>query len=198
MLSRAAQSPKSLNACSARFSAAPVSELGGWLILQAWKLSTPCWIRSARSLYCPAPAATPAVTTQALAADAAFLAYAPAPSDGAGALCLVDTGVDVNPDTQAELISATAVDSGTSNDVDPDAHGKTMAMIATYTSNLAVRSRSGDILRDAKRAANSMLDVSVCLNVVHETRHPCRPMSGRDVAHELQIGDNHHLARHEL
>jgi hypothetical protein len=75
-------------------------------------------------------AATPAVTTQAGAADAAFLAYAPAPAGGAGALCLVDTGVDVNPDTQAGLISATAVDGGTGNDVDPDGHGTTMAMIA--------------------------------------------------------------------
>jgi hypothetical protein len=78
----------------------------------------------------PAGAATPAVTAQAQAADAAFLAYAPVPAGGAGALCLVDTGVDVNPDTQAELISATAVDGGTGNDVDPDGHGTTMAMIA--------------------------------------------------------------------
>ena len=70
------------------------------------------------------------MTAQALAADAAFLAYAPAPAGGAGALCLVDTGVDANPDTQAELISATAVDRGTGNDVDPDEHGTTMAMIA--------------------------------------------------------------------
>jgi hypothetical protein len=38
--------------------------------------------------------------------------------------------VDVNPDTQAELISATAVDGKTGNDVDPDEHGTTMAMIA--------------------------------------------------------------------
>jgi hypothetical protein len=76
-------------------------------------------------------AATPAVTAQALAANAAFLAYAPAPAGGAGALCLVDTGVDANPDTQPGLISATAVDGGTGNDVDPDEHGTTMAMIAS-------------------------------------------------------------------
>jgi hypothetical protein len=38
--------------------------------------------------------------------------------------------VDVNPDTQAELISATVVDGRTGNDVDPDEHGTTMAMIA--------------------------------------------------------------------
>ena len=75
-------------------------------------------------------AATPAVTAQAQAADAAFLAYAPAPAGGAGALCLVDTGVNSNPDTQPGLISATAVDGGTGNDVDPDGHGTTMAMIA--------------------------------------------------------------------
>jgi hypothetical protein len=75
-------------------------------------------------------AATPAVTAQALAANAAFLAYSPAPAGGAGALCLVDTGVDANADTQPGLISATAVDGGTGNDVDPDEHGTTMAMIA--------------------------------------------------------------------
>jgi hypothetical protein len=75
-------------------------------------------------------AATPAVTAQAQAADAAFLAYAPAPAGGAGALCLVDTGVNSNPDTQPGLISATAVDGGTGNDVDPDGHGTTMAMVA--------------------------------------------------------------------
>jgi len=78
----------------------------------------------------PAAAATPAVTAQAQAANAAFLAYAPPPSGGAGALCLVDTGVNVNPDTQPGLVSSSAVDGGSGNDVDPDGHGTTMAMIA--------------------------------------------------------------------
>ena len=77
-----------------------------------------------------ADAATPVVTPQAQAANAAFLAYAPPPAGGAGALCLVDTGVNINPDTQQELVSASAVDGGTGNDVDPDGHGTTMAMIA--------------------------------------------------------------------
>jgi hypothetical protein len=77
-----------------------------------------------------AGAATPAVTAQAQAADSAFLAYAPAPAGGAGALCLVDTGVNANPDTQTGLVATTAVDGGTGDDVDPDGHGTTMAMIA--------------------------------------------------------------------
>jgi hypothetical protein len=77
-----------------------------------------------------ADAATPVVTAQAQAANAAFLAYAPPPAGGAGALCLVDTGVNINPDTQSELVSASAVDGGGGNDVDPDGHGTTMAMIA--------------------------------------------------------------------
>jgi hypothetical protein len=77
-----------------------------------------------------ADAATPAITTQAQAANAAFLAYAPPPAGGAGALCLVDTGVNVNPDTQSELVSASAIDGGSGNDVDPNGHGTTMAMIA--------------------------------------------------------------------
>jgi hypothetical protein len=77
-----------------------------------------------------ADAATPVVTAQAQAANAAFLAYAPVPAGGAGALCLVDTGVNVNPDTQPELVSASAIDGGSGNDVDPNGHGTTMAMIA--------------------------------------------------------------------
>lgn len=77
-----------------------------------------------------APAATPGVTAQAQAANAAFLAYAPAPAAGAGALCLVDTGVHANPDTSPGLVAATALNGGSGEDVDPQGHGTTMAMIA--------------------------------------------------------------------
>jgi hypothetical protein len=77
-----------------------------------------------------AAAATPAVTAQAQAANAAFLAYAPPPPHGAGALCLVDTGVHANPDTTPGLLSATALDGGSGDDSDPQGHGTTMAMIA--------------------------------------------------------------------
>jgi len=80
-------------------------------------------------------AAVPAVTAQAQAANAAFLAYAPPPASGPGALCLVDTGVSVNPDTQPGLVSSTAVDGGSGADVDPDGHGTTMAMIAGAAGN---------------------------------------------------------------
>jgi hypothetical protein len=79
--------------------------------------------------------ATPAVTAQAQAANAAFLAYAPAPASGAGALCLVDTGVHANPDTSSGLASATALDGGSGEDVDPQGHGTTMAMIAGAAGN---------------------------------------------------------------
>ena len=83
----------------------------------------------------PANAADPAVTAQAQQADAAFLAYAPAPAGGAGALCLVDTGVNSNPDTAPGLIGSYAIDSGATGDVDPDGHGTTMAMIAGAAGN---------------------------------------------------------------
>jgi hypothetical protein len=72
----------------------------------------------------------PAVTAQAIAADAAFLAYAPPPTGGAAALCLVDNGVHANPDTQPGLISATAIDGGSGDDVSPSGHGTLMAMTA--------------------------------------------------------------------
>ncbi len=77
-----------------------------------------------------AAAASPPVTGQAATADAAFLAYAPPPPNGAGALCLVDTGVNVLPDTTPGLISATALDGGTGSDVDPLGHGTVDAAIA--------------------------------------------------------------------
>jgi hypothetical protein len=70
------------------------------------------------------------VTAQAQQANAGFLAYAPPPAAGAGALCLVDTGVNTNPDTTPGLIGSYAIDSGATGDVDPEGHGTTMAMIA--------------------------------------------------------------------
>jgi len=82
-----------------------------------------------------ADAATPAVTAQAQAANAAFLAYAPAPTHGPGALCLVDTGVHANPDTSPGLVSATALEEGSGEDADPQGHGTTMAMIAGAAGN---------------------------------------------------------------
>jgi hypothetical protein len=78
----------------------------------------------------PAGAASPPVTGQATTADAAFLAYAPPPPHGAGALCLVDTGVNTHPDTTPGLVSATALDGGTGSDVDPLGHGTVDAAIA--------------------------------------------------------------------
>jgi hypothetical protein len=82
-----------------------------------------------------ASAATPAVTAQAQQADAAFLAYAPLPAGGAGALCLVDTGVSSNADTAPGLIGSYAIDNGANGDVDPDGHGTLMAMIAGAAGN---------------------------------------------------------------
>ncbi len=82
-----------------------------------------------------ASGASPAVSAQAQQADAAFLAYAPPPAGGAGALCLVDTGVNSNPDTTAGLIGSYAIDGATTSDVDPQGHGTLMAMIAGATGN---------------------------------------------------------------
>ncbi|MEA2195910.1 MAG: Subtilase family [Solirubrobacteraceae bacterium] len=78
----------------------------------------------------PATAASPAITRQAVTANAAFLAYAPTPPGRALALCLVDTGVNSTPDTAPGLVSATALDGGTGNDVDPLTHGTIDAAVA--------------------------------------------------------------------
>jgi len=73
--------------------------------------------------------APPAVTSQAQAANAAFLAYAPPPAS-AGAMCLVDTGVNPTPDTTPTLAYATALDGGSPNDNDPEGHGTLLAILA--------------------------------------------------------------------
>ena len=82
----------------------------------------------------PVAQAAVAVTTQAQADNGSFLAYAPAPAQPAG-LCLVDTGVDLNPDTQSSVVDRTAIDGGSGDDVSPDSHGTIMAMMAAAPTN---------------------------------------------------------------
>lgn len=95
------------------------------LLLAAGGLLSLAPAASATSPTTPLP-----ITVQAQQADAAFLAYAPPPAGGAGALCLVDSGVDKNPDTTG-LIGSYAIGGGATDDVDPGGHGTSMAMIAS-------------------------------------------------------------------
>jgi hypothetical protein len=75
-----------------------------------------------------------AITAQAIADDGAFLPYAPPPPQPGG-LCLVDTGVNLNPDTESTVIDRTAIDDGTGNDVSPTQHGTVLAMMAAAPAN---------------------------------------------------------------
>jgi len=83
----------------------------------------------------------PAATVQAIAADAQFLEYAPPPA-APGVVCLIDSGVDLNPDTTPILAGSYALQPGTDTrdelsklnpPVEPghhaDGHGTYMAMI---------------------------------------------------------------------
>jgi len=83
----------------------------------------------------------PAGTVQQAAANALFLQYAPAPSTP-GVICLVDSGVDANPDTTPILAGSHALSPNTNTGDElaalnpplpgghPDGHGTYMAMIA--------------------------------------------------------------------
>jgi Subtilase family len=73
-------------------------------------------------------------TVQAVADNGAFLAHVPPPSQRAG-MCLVDTGVSVNPDTESTVVYRGAIDGGTGDDVSPDQHGTIMAMMAAAPAN---------------------------------------------------------------
>jgi hypothetical protein len=75
-----------------------------------------------------------AITTQAIADNGAFLPYAPAPTQLAG-MCLVDTGVNTNPDTESVVVERTALDGGSGEDVSPTQHGTVLAMMAGAPAN---------------------------------------------------------------
>lgn len=86
-------------------------------------------------LFSPAAArAETAITAQAVADHGAFLPYAPAPAQLAG-LCLVDTGVNANPDTEDVVVERTALDGGSGGDVSPTLHGTVLAMMAGAPAN---------------------------------------------------------------
>ena len=74
------------------------------------------------------------VTAQAVVAHGEFLTQAPAPPEQ-GVLCLVDSGVDVNPDTQPILLSRQSVLGGTPDDVTSYHHGTFVAMVAGAAAN---------------------------------------------------------------
>lgn len=69
------------------------------------------------------------ITAQAVADNGAFLPYAPPPAQLAG-LCLVDTGVNLNSDTEGVVVERTALDGGSGGDVSPTLHGTVLAMMA--------------------------------------------------------------------
>src|SRR3954470_4301932 len=77
----------------------------------------------------PATAEYKTTTAQALAAHAEWLPYAPPPPNGAAAVCLVDTGVDLNPDTASNVIARIALDGGDPSDLSDSKHGTQMAMV---------------------------------------------------------------------
>jgi hypothetical protein len=89
--------------------------------------------------------AGPYPTSQAVAADALFLAYAPPPPQP-GIVCLVDSGVDPNPDTNAAVVGSEAVVPawGTGDGMaqvqppvegHPAGHGTEMAMLMAAPQN---------------------------------------------------------------
>jgi hypothetical protein len=75
-----------------------------------------------------------AIPAQARADDGTFLPYAPPPAQPSG-LCLVDTGVTPNPDTEGVVVDRTAIDGGSGNDVSPNMHGTVLAMMAGAQAN---------------------------------------------------------------
>lgn len=81
----------------------------------------------------PSAHAEEVFTSQAAAANATDSTWIPAPPKRA-ALCIVDTGTDLNPDT-SNVIARFSVDGGDPSDLSPDHHGTLMTMIASAPYN---------------------------------------------------------------
>jgi hypothetical protein len=81
-----------------------------------------------------ARAAGEEVSAQAREDDGTWLPYAPPPAKPAG-ICLIDSGVNENPDTTTQLVERTALDGGDPRDVSPIEHGTLMAMEASAPPN---------------------------------------------------------------
>jgi hypothetical protein len=78
-------------------------------------------------------------TAQAVAAHAEWVPYLDPPAKPA-AICLVDSGIDVTPDTPPDspagpIVERTSLDGGPGTDVDPNHHGTYMAMTAGAPAN---------------------------------------------------------------
>jgi hypothetical protein len=74
------------------------------------------------------------ITAQAVADNGGFLPYAPVPAQLAG-MCLVDTGVNLSPDTEGVVVERTALDGVSGDDVSPTLHGTVLAMMAGAAPN---------------------------------------------------------------
>jgi hypothetical protein len=83
----------------------------------------------------PAMAEYANTTVQATRAHADWLPYAAAPAGGAGAVCLVDTGVDLNPDTTAAVIAQLPLYGTTTGDTGSTHHGTLMTEIMAAPHN---------------------------------------------------------------
>ena len=68
-------------------------------------------------------------TQQAISDNGRFLAWTPPPPELVG-VCIVDSGVNLNPDTESSVVFRTALNQGAPGDVSPDDHGTLMAMFA--------------------------------------------------------------------
>ncbi len=104
------------------------------LAIDARRIGVLTTLLSLLSVLPTAARAEPPISSQALADHGAFLAYAPAPAQPAG-MCLVDTGVNENPDTEGVVVERTALDGGSGSDVSPTLHGTELAMMAAAPAN---------------------------------------------------------------
>jgi hypothetical protein len=86
-------------------------------------------LASAGTLLAPVAARSELVypPSQTIADRGTWLPFAPAPAHPAG-ICLIDSGVNLNPDTESQVIDREALDGGSPNDVSPVQHGTLMAM----------------------------------------------------------------------
>jgi hypothetical protein len=104
-----------------------VSPRQGKVAVRRFAAAAACALLAAWPSAAAAETASPSVAAQI--AHAEFLPYMDPPPGEPATVCLVDTGVDLNPDTQSNVVSRVALDGGDGGDVWDRKHGTEMAMM---------------------------------------------------------------------
>jgi hypothetical protein len=143
-------------------------------------------LASIGSLVAPVVAGGEIVPSQAVADRGMWLPFAPAPPLPGG-ICMIDSGAELNPDTQPEVIAREALDGGDPGDVSPIKHGTLMAMeAAAPANNWGMIGAAPTAVRVVSIRAESTTD-ALTIGAYKQAIVACQDLSQRHPEYNLKV-----------